>query len=208
MRTTVVKIGGSLLRSPGGMQRVDDWLRANASPGERRLLIAGGGPVVDGLREIDAANGLSAEAAHLAGVRLMDANTRLLPDWLEAIRITDLLDPIDDLQADDYAALVFRWLSEVEPSLPGARLRAGWDSTSDSIAARAACCLNAELVLLKHSVSTGCASIAELGEAGIVDPEFVRHALGVRAVRVIGVTQRPSIGLSFNPHRRTDRDGC
>ncbi len=185
----VIKIGGSLLAEPGTMRRVADWLAATRRRGATRLLIAGGGPVVEGLREIDAANGLPVEASHWAAVRLMDSNTRLLAEWAPGIEEIDSIQP---LLPGDKAFVCQAWLHEEEPSQPGVGLATGWRTTSDSIAARLAEVTGARLTLLKHSISGTYDTPEAAADAGVVDAELPRHAAGLAGFRLVGVI-RPGL---------------
>ncbi|TWT96090.1 Amino acid kinase family protein [Botrimarina colliarenosi] len=178
----VIKIGGSLLAEPGAMGRVAEWLAATTRPDQTRLLLAGGGAAVDGLRRIDAANPLSAEATHWGAIALMDANAALLADWIPSARLTERI-PVSD---GDWALRSGRWLREQEPSADGERLRIGWRTTSDAIAARIAACWDARLIFLKHTLREAYASLDEAAADGVVDPETPRLAAGLRSVTLLG----------------------
>lgn len=180
----VIKVGGSLLAEPGAMGRVADWIVATRQEGVARLLVAGGGPVVEGLRTIDAANPLPTEASHWAAVRMMDANTRLLADWLPGV---ELAESLTGPGRGDVACVVHDWLRGEEPRRSGERLTVGWQTTSDAIAARLAMVLGARLTLLKHTIEPTCGSPAAAAESGIVDPELLRIADELSGCRLIGV---------------------
>jgi len=192
MTTTphVVKIGGSLLAEPGAMARVAEWLDATRRPGETRLLVAGGGPVVDGLRAIDRANPLDEAASHGAAVRLMDANTRLAPAWLAGVVLAATPRAALDAGGGDHAVLVETWLRDTEPAAPGERLAVGWQTTSDAIAARLAVCFGARLTLLKHPAVGVYDDLLAAEAAGVVDPECPRVGRGLTKVRVLGLPER------------------
>lgn len=180
----VIKIGGSLLAEPGAMRLVRDWLEATRQEDATRLLLAGGGPVVEGLRVIDAANQLSQEASHWAAIRLMDANTRLLGEWFPG---TQVFESLELMTPGDNAFLCHNWLLNKEPQAQGERLAVGWSITSDSIAARIATVLDARLTVLKHTVKTTYRSPVEAASAGVVDREFPRHMADGARFRLIGV---------------------
>lgn len=182
----VVKIGGSLLATPGGVEAVRRWLDEHRAAGQTRLLIAGGGPAVDGLRAIDRANPLPTSDSHWAAVRMMDANTRLLPAWLPGLPLVDARDLSTSPPERDAAVVLGDWLRDIEGGLSGARLEAGWQTTSDSIAARLAGAVGAGLCLLKRCNSGVYASAESLAEAGVVDPEFPRVAAELPSLQVIG----------------------
>lgn len=183
----VIKIGGSLLGTPGAMQRVAAWLEQERRPQEKQLLIAGGGRPVEGLRGIDRANPLPAEAAHWAAIRLMDENTRLLPAWIPGVTLAG--SPAEALAeaTGPGALLVEKWLRHVEPGLPGERLVVGWQTTSDAIAARLATCLEARLTILKHGEAVVYDDLHAAASAGVVDSETPRLAAGCPWVRLIAL---------------------
>lgn len=188
----VIKVGGSLLAEPGAMKRVAEWLAVTASPQQTRLLIAGGGETVEAIRHIDAANPLSPAAAHWAAIAVMDANALLLANWLPNFEIQDQL----PTTAGDWILRCGRLLQEVEPHAPGERLRVGWETTSDAIAARIAVLWDARLVLLKHSLLATYVSLDEAATAGVIDPETPRIADSLGPVQLLGVVQP---GLEIAP---------
>src|SRR5690606_36465102 len=102
-------------------------------------------------------NPLSNEASHFAAIELMDVTGRLVSGWLPDAHVTD---DFARLAAPGSVAtlsifLPHRFLRLQEPTMPGRPLPVGWSVTSDSIAARIAALLSAELVLLKSREFTG-----------------------------------------------------
>lgn len=188
----VIKIGGSLLAEYDAMIRVAKWLAVTAMPQQTRLLIAGGGEAVEAIRRIDAATPLSPAAAHWAAIAVMDANALLLVDWLPNFEIQDHLPKT----AGDGTLRCEGLLRKVEPHAPGERLRVGWETTSDAIAARIAVLWDARLVLLKHSLLATYASLDEAATAGVIDPETPRIAASLKSVQLLGVVQP---GLEIAP---------
>lgn len=182
----VIKVGGSLLSEPGALIWVRDWLNATRREGETRLLLAGGGAAVDALRLIDAANCLSADAAHWTAIRIMDAHTRLLTEWLPTLRITTAL-PAAGPSNGDFAFLCEPFLRDIEPRQDGERLKISWKSTSDAIAARLAEVVGARLVLLKHTLEATYPTLSDASTAGVIDAETPRHAASLSQFDLIGV---------------------
>lgn len=178
----VIKIGGSLLAEPGVMRPIADWLTDTAQPGQSRLLVAGGGGPVEGLRRIDVANPLAPETAHWAAVEIMDAHAALLADWLPAVRVTDRAEAV----AGDWSVRCGRFLREVEHSAPGEKLRIGWKTTSDAIAARLAVCLEADLLIVKHTLKKTYGSLADAATDGVIDPETPRIGASLASIRLLG----------------------
>lgn len=188
----VIKVGGSLLAEPGAMNRVAEWLAMTAEPQQTRLLITGGGETVEAIRRIDAANPLLPAAAHWAAIAVMDANALLLSDWLPNFEIQDEI----PTTAGDWVLRCGGLLREVEPHAPGERLRVGWETTSDAIAARIAVLWDARLVLLKHSLLATYSTLSEAAAAGVIDPETPRIAASLSSVQLLGVVQP---GLEIAP---------
>jgi aspartokinase-like uncharacterized kinase len=135
---TVVKVGGGL--------RGDDALRALCATlgalGERHplLVVPGGGPFADAVRDADRRFALSADASHRMAILGMEQFGWLLSELIPG--------------AERQAALVHPSAGRATVLLPAAppldALPASWDVTSDSIAAWVAASLGAgRLVLVK-----------------------------------------------------------
>jgi hypothetical protein len=147
----VVKIGGSLLAQPGSL---DGVLTAVATAArERRLLVVpGGGPFADAVRDADARFRLSDETSHWMAVLAMDQHAHLLA---ERLACGALVTSVQEIQArlDDGRVPVLApsaWLRAADP------LPHSWDVTSDSIAAWVAGVVGARrLVLVKPAGAKG-----------------------------------------------------
>ncbi len=167
----VVKVGGSLFDLPDLGRRLRTWLDRYRMP--NTMLVPGGGPTADVIRELDARHTLGQDAAHWLALRALSLNAAvlqaLLPgseviaDWREARRLTGqgVLPILDALQ--------FAQEDEGQPgSLPHT-----WDATSDSLAARVAIVAQArELILLKSVTIRDDMSWAEAARCGYVDKCF------------------------------------
>jgi hypothetical protein len=157
----VVKLGGSLLART-------DWPAAvNALCGvlERPvLLVVGGGPVVDGLRAIDAVAALPASVSHRLAIDALGITARAVA---AAIGLSLTAHPHD---APGTAVLdTPRWLDDGRL----AALPVGWHVTSDSIAALVAARLHRPLVLAKSvPPPAAAADLRALADAGWIDPWF------------------------------------
>jgi len=161
---TVIKFGGSLLVRPAWRDELRSLVADSNGP---TTIVIGGGPLVDGLRAIDAAGPCSAEVMHRAAIDAMGITARLAA---EAASLKLAAEPACDERAVvlDVAA----WLS-----LAGRydNLPVGWHVTSDSIAAAVATACGAALVLAKSMPPpppqcTG--SLASLAREGWVDDHF------------------------------------
>ena len=197
LQRVVIKAGGSLLSSEGGIERLVAWLRSEEATGLApvRVLVVGGGAIADGVRKIDQANPLSDEAAHWAAIRALEINTHLVAEQLTGFLQTDQLQSIRSCNEQrDFLLQPMRFLLDEEPSLPGAPLTIGWDVTSDSIAARVAACLGSSLVLIKSAPGCVASSWPDASAAGLVDRAFPRYAEEVDSIRVLYLPGHPDGG--------------
>jgi hypothetical protein len=186
---TVVKLGGGVLAD---VERFDAALAAiGAAARSRRLLIVpGGGPFADAVREVDRRLGLSDAAAHWMAVLAMDQYAHLITARLDgAMVVAEPHEIAAALGARHVPVLApSRWLREADP------LPHSWDVTSDSIAAWVAGRVGARrLVLVKppglrlsgRAEPTGFGAASPSAESEAVDACF-RRALpaGVRTMIV------------------------
>ena len=156
VRPVVVKIGGSLLSRPGWPAAVADLLAETA---DAQLIVVGGGPVVDGLRAIDAAAPQPSEAMHWRAIEALGITARVMA---QALRLPLVAAPA----GMPHGVLdVPVWLRG-DTSLP-----VGWHVTSDSIAALAAVAAGAGLLLVK-SVPPPADDLSAAAAAGWVDPHL------------------------------------
>jgi 5-(aminomethyl)-3-furanmethanol phosphate kinase len=162
---TVVKIGGSYAGSP----ELRGWLDAVAACTGHVVLVPGGGPFADTVRETQRTMGLDDGAAHHMALVAMEQYGRALASLgkglvgaasLAAIRRT----------------LGKRNVPVWEPArmVLAANVPCSWDVTADSLAAWLAGRLRATQVLLvKQSTPAGASiSARDLVARGIVDPQF------------------------------------
>jgi aspartokinase-like uncharacterized kinase len=167
----VVKVGGSLFDHPHLGPGLRQWL-AGLDAG-RVLLVPGGGPVADVVRQLDAVHRFGEEAAHWLALRSLDVAAELLRHF--ALPSGSRLSVLD---CHAFAA--------EDESRPGA-LPHTWDVTTDSIAARAAVVYGASrLILLKSADIPPGTPWDEAARRGWVDPHFPQvvagHGLRVEAV--------------------------
>ena len=151
----VVKLGGGLLDHERHLTATLRLL-ASASRTRRLLVVPGGGPFADAVRDADARLGLSASAAHWMAILAMDQLAHLVVDRLESAVLVHGAAEIDAaLEAAQIPVLApFRWLRSADP------LPHSWDVTSDSIAAWLAGEVRARhLVLVKPPGAAGDALV-------------------------------------------------
>ena len=147
----VVKVGGGLLRQPQHFQPVLDAI-AEAARRRRLVVVPGGGPFADAVRVVDAAVGLTHDAAHWMAVLGMDQLAHLVVSRLKrGVVVHDEREIGAAIRASRVAVLaVSRWLEAADP------LPHSWTVTGDSIAAWAAGQLGARrLVLVKPPGAVG-----------------------------------------------------
>jgi len=158
---TVVKVGGGLLGKAGAFDLVIEALTA-FRPGRRLVVIPGGGPFADAVRQMFRRVKIGEDAAHWMAVLGMDQYAHALaartPGATLVERQAEIAAAVDAGELPILAP--YRWLRTADP-LPHT-----WEVTSDSIAAWFAGTLGARrVVLIKPSGG---------GPQRLVDPLFVR----------------------------------
>ena len=144
-RIHCIKIGGSLISYT---EELIDLMQSldNLSKSYQLVIIPGGGPFVDVVREIFRQYNLSETVAHWMAILAMDQYGFFLSNLSENAVTISSIDNAKEL-ASTYKLVIilpFQVLYEQDP------LEHSWDVTSDSIAAYIASLINAEsLILLK-----------------------------------------------------------
>ncbi len=158
---TVVKVGGGLLGQAGAFELVIEALTAFRR-GRRILVLPGGGPFADAVRQMFKRAKIGDDAAHWMAVLGMDQYAHAL-----AARLPDaaLVDGEGGIAAAVQAARLpvlapYRWLRAADP------LPHSWEITSDSIAAWLAGEVRARRVVLIKP--------AHAEPAKLVDSSFLR----------------------------------
>jgi probable H4MPT-linked C1 transfer pathway protein len=140
---TVVKVGGGLLAHRVAFESV---LRAiaEASRHQRIVIVPGGGPFADAVRDVDRRLDLSDEAAHWMAILGMDQCAQVIVSRLRrGVVVSEPRAIAAALEATQIPVLApSRWMREADP-LPHT-----WDVTSDSIAAWVAGQLDASRLML------------------------------------------------------------
>lgn len=184
----VVKVGGSLFDLPDLRPRLRRWLAGLGA--DRVLLVPGGGPTADVIRQLDPTHGLGEEAAHWLALRAVGLNAHLLAALLGGADVVS--DPEACLQvwaAGRLAVLDAHAFARGDEGRPGC-LPHSWGVTSDSVAARVAEVVGAgQLALLKSVAMPEGADWHEAARLGIVDAYFpkVAKALRVRFINLRAV---------------------
>jgi aspartokinase-like uncharacterized kinase len=119
---------------------------AEASRGRALLVVPGGGPFADAVRDFDRLVGLSAEAAHWMAILAMDQYAHVLADRIAGAVLVEEPGAVSEVVQTGKVAVLApsRWMQSAVV------LPHSWDVTSDSVAAFVAGALGAErLVLIK-----------------------------------------------------------
>ena len=169
--TTVVKIGGSLL------SRADSFDAAlaeisRACRGVSLLIVPGGGPFADAVRDVDRRLRLSDEAAHWMAVLAMDQYAHLIASRMPAAAlVVDRHGVMAALERERIPVLApYQWMRDADP------LPHSWEVTSDSISAWVAGEVGASrLVLVKPPGACGPAIVDACFER--VRPPHVETAI-------------------------------
>ena len=141
----VVKVGGGLLASPGALDRVAQAIGGEASR-HRLVIIPGGGPFADAVRDFDAKVGVSPIAAHWMAILAQDQYAYVLAERLPGAVLVSSAETIESAHAAGRVPVLApsRWMQAADV------LPHSWDATSDSVAAFVAGALDARhLVLVK-----------------------------------------------------------
>ncbi len=181
----VVKLGGSLLEGHGAP--VLGWLDVVARSRVPVVIVPGGGAFADLVRSEQRRLGFSDRTAHRMALVAMHQTALALADLQPARRRLVVCDGGraigDALAAGRVALWVPLPMTDGDPAIPE-----DWSITSDGLSAWLAARIGArEVVLVKSLPGAGRMTLAALGAAGAVDPEFARR-VGDGAIpwRVLG----------------------
>jgi aspartokinase-like uncharacterized kinase len=179
----VIKIGGGLTAAPGALDRVCAAV-AEVSRDHRVVVVPGGGPFADAVREFDRRVGLSPDAAHWMAILAMDQYAHVLAGRISGATLVE--DPAaiaDALGAGRVAVLApSRWMRSADV-LPHT-----WEVTSDSIAAFVAGALGATRLILVKPTEDGAP----------VDTHFAGTLPSDMAWLIIGFDRVEQLAQLFN----------
>jgi aspartokinase-like uncharacterized kinase len=155
---TVVKVGGGLTAVPGALEQVCTLL-GEVARDRVILVVPGGGPFADVVRDFDQRMGLPAQAAHWMAILAMDQYAHVLTSLIPGAVLVEEAGTIGEVLGKGRPVVLApsRWMrsADVFPH--------SWDVTSDSIAAFVAGAVEAERLLLIKPAE---------GAAEPVDPYF------------------------------------
>ena len=196
MKRIVAKLGGSLLELPDWPERLLAWL-AGQEPAQW-LLVVGCGPWGDEVRRWDAHHMLGNAFCHQLCGRLLSLTSEVaarilsrrrdLPYRVVRVESVESARALTDFAGDDRPRPLLMVLDAGVFLVRGGRglsrpFPEDWTVTSDSIAAEAAWCWNAdELALLKSRPPVDPLNWSDAAEQGLVDLEFPRRVADLRRV--------------------------
>lgn len=184
--TVVVRVGGGLL---SGVENFEAVLReiAAASRSVPLLVVPGGGPFADAVREVDDLLSLPDEATHWMAVLAMDQYAHLIASRLPTGKLVFRQNEIEAAFAQRCIPVLapYRWMREADP------LPHSWDITSDSISAWVAAQVGASrLVLVKPPGASG---------PGIVDPCFTTVVPSHIPVEIVTADRANDLKTALRP---------
>jgi len=161
-----VKVGGSLFDHPKLGPGLSRWLRDRTGD-ERFLLVPGGGPFAEAVREMHRTHGLSQEASHWLALGTLTVTAGLLRHLVPGHEVVDC-----------------HAFALADEGRPGA-LEHSWRVTTDAIAARVARVERADrIVLLKSVEMTPFTDWPDAHRRGWVDAAFA-EAVGDLPVEAV-----------------------
>jgi aspartokinase-like uncharacterized kinase len=147
---SVIKVGGALAAIPHALDRVCAEL-TRASRDHRLLVVPGGGPFADGVREFERRVGMSPDAAHWMAILAMDQYAHVLAGRIAGAVLVEEPGAVTETVAPGRPAVLApsRWMRSADV------LPHSWEATSDSIAAFVAGALDATRLILIKPTTTG-----------------------------------------------------
>ncbi|MCI0458761.1 MAG: hypothetical protein L0Z62_17520 [Gemmataceae bacterium] len=151
--------------------RLEGWLRK--LPGARALIVPGGGPTANLIRELDRRHALGEERAHWLALQALTLNAHFLAALLSAAAVVPSLGDCTRLWQEGSLPILDAYaFARADEGQPGA-LPHCWAVTSDSLAARVARLARArQLILLKSIDFPPETAWPEAHQRGWVDAYF------------------------------------
>ena len=177
----VLKVGGRLASDPVVLRRVAEVI-GRLGVEVPLVIVPGGGPFADTVRDVDDRYALPASAAHWMAILGMDQYAHLLAALIPGSEV--VVDQGGIMATIDRGVIPVlapsQWLSAAD------EVPHSWDVTSDSLAAYLAMLLGAERLVLVKAV--------EGGNDHLVDAYFTRVLPAGIALRITGPEGLASIG--------------
>ena len=189
-RLTVVKVGGSLLSYERLAEELPRWLRHDEDSPKHVVLVAGGGQLVETIRQrCETAESTDERETHWQCVDAMSTSAAMLARRLIKTTVVSDYDRLRKRLAKPGCTMFDcrSFLRQDENRLPGTRLTETWEVTSDSIAGRLAIALGADAFVLLKSASPTSDSCREMSKTGFVDPFLARLAIELPPTHVVNL---------------------
>ena len=185
----VVKLGGSLANS----KELPRWLEMIATAGAGKVvLVPGGGPWADEVREAQKREGFDDRVAHRMALRAMEQYGRVLAATRPGFIATDSIAAIRKVLKKNAVPVWMPYeIVVADPLIPES-----WDVTSDSLSAWLASRLQASfLVLVKSAeVSHERTGAEDMAAPGLLDARFQEFAATAGCtVRILGKNQHQDL---------------
>lgn len=177
----VIKVGGSLTSD---RERLREILSGLFMVSTRLILVTGGGPYADAVREVQGRLGIGDRLAHRQALAAMNLFAEALCDLNAGLVMATSREEVDAAHAAGRIP-IFR----TDRLLTGgAGLPEGWAVTSDTFAAFLAFEFDARgLILVKSADGPAQASAADLSRSGLVDAAFPSFAERLACpIRIVG----------------------
>jgi aspartokinase-like uncharacterized kinase len=184
----VVRVGGGLLAAVEDFEAILAEI-AESSVRVPLLVVPGGGPFADTVRDVDDRLSLPDDATHWMAVLAMDQYAHLIVSRLPRGKLVLRPNDIDAALDERYVPVLapYRWIREADP------LPHSWDVTSDSISAWVAAQVGASrLVLVKPPGASG---------PGIVDPCFTTVLKSHISVEIVTADHAKDLRTALSPAR-------
>lgn len=187
----VVKVGGSLFDWPDLATRLRQWLAAPENSGFDLLLVPGGGPTSDVVRQLDRRHALGEETSHWLALRALSLNAHFLASLLPSARVVADAEYGKEIHLSETMSILdVHAFARADENRCGS-LPHSWAVTSDALAARVAAVMSARrLVLLKSTTIPPGIDWKEAGRLGLVDEifaEIVRDAAPALQVSAVNL---------------------
>lgn len=195
----IVKVGGS---HAADRARIQTIVRELAASPVRAVIVPGGGPFANAVRDAQESLGFSDRLAHKLAIEAMVHFAEVLVDLFPGLVLASNRNEIDAIHSNGRIPV---WsASRLTSGFPG--VPENWSMTSDSFAALLAFELDAAALLLVKSLDGPATSTPQdLTAAGITDDAFPEFARRLNCpIRLVGPSALDNLGqlLAF-PHSRT-----
>jgi aspartokinase-like uncharacterized kinase len=176
----VVKLGGSLANS----EELPRWLEVIATAGAGKVvLVPGGGPWADEVREAQRREGFGDRVAHRQALRAMERYGRVLAAMRSQFVLAESIAAFREVLKMNQVPV---WMP-YEMVVADSSIPESWDVTSDSLSAWLAGELKSPTLVLVKSVEVGEAAVEDMAARGLVDACFQEFAATTGCtVRILG----------------------